>query len=135
MVSFLLVWSLNEMTMAFFLFLGAYISVGAKNSGTRMDRCIKNALPFIFRDLNYAPSGQAGFSPSFFLACPQSPLTCLVPLPYFLVPTLAGNRDAPTSRTIIAVFRTRNSPVFELLPWYVLMCVGWQVTLQLEMDF
>ncbi|KAJ6656187.1 hypothetical protein lerEdw1_004104 [Lerista edwardsae] len=41
-------------------------------------------------------------------------------LPYsislFLVPTLAGNYDAPTCRTIIAVFRTRNSPVFELLP-------------------
>ncbi|XP_072847192.2 aladin isoform X2 [Pogona vitticeps] len=29
---------------------------------------------------------------------------------------IRGNRDDPGSRTIIAVFRTRNSPVFELLP-------------------
>nr|XP_028577362.1 aladin isoform X2 [Podarcis muralis] len=28
----------------------------------------------------------------------------------------SGNRDAPDCRVIIAVFRTRNSPVFELLP-------------------
>lgn len=31
----------------------------------------------------------------------------------------SGQRDAPGSQTVIAVFRTRNSPVFELLPWYV----------------
>uniref|UniRef100_A0A8D0BAU5 Aladin WD repeat nucleoporin n=1 Tax=Salvator merianae TaxID=96440 RepID=A0A8D0BAU5_SALMN len=33
-----------------------------------------------------------------------------------LAVVIKGNSDVPNSRTIIAVFRTRNSPVFELLP-------------------
>lgn len=33
-----------------------------------------------------------------------------------LAVVIKGNSDAPACRTIIAVFRTRNSPVFELLP-------------------
>nr|XP_028577361.1 aladin isoform X1 [Podarcis muralis] len=33
-----------------------------------------------------------------------------------LAVVIRGNRDAPDCRVIIAVFRTRNSPVFELLP-------------------
>ncbi|CAI5765387.1 aladin isoform X1 [Podarcis lilfordi] len=33
-----------------------------------------------------------------------------------LAVVIRGNRDAPDCRVIVAVFRTRNSPVFELLP-------------------
>lgn len=29
----------------------------------------------------------------------------------------AGQPEAPGSQVAVAVFRTRNSPVFELLPW------------------
>uniref|UniRef100_A0A8V5GSP8 Uncharacterized protein n=1 Tax=Melopsittacus undulatus TaxID=13146 RepID=A0A8V5GSP8_MELUD len=34
-----------------------------------------------------------------------------------LAAIIRGSPDAPGSQTIIALFRTRNSPVFELLPW------------------
>lgn len=33
------------------------------------------------------------------------------------LPLPAGQSEAAGSQTVIAVFRTRNSPVFELLPW------------------
>uniref|UniRef100_A0A8C3JA92 Aladin WD repeat nucleoporin n=1 Tax=Calidris pygmaea TaxID=425635 RepID=A0A8C3JA92_9CHAR len=32
---------------------------------------------------------------------------------------LRGHPDVPGSQAVVAVFRTRNSPVFELLPWCV----------------
>ena len=58
--------------------------------------------------------------------CPRRPSDegkprCSFPLPP------AGHPDAPGSQTVIAVFRTRNSPVFELLPWCV--AVGFGVVL------
>ncbi|XP_026723054.1 aladin isoform X1 [Athene cunicularia] len=37
---------------------------------------------------------------------------------------IRGHADAPGSQTVIAVFRTRNSPVFELLPWWVALGSG-----------
>uniref|UniRef100_A0A8B9ELF1 Aladin WD repeat nucleoporin n=1 Tax=Anser cygnoides TaxID=8845 RepID=A0A8B9ELF1_ANSCY len=36
-----------------------------------------------------------------------------------LAAIIRGNPDSPGSQTVVAVFRTRNSPVFELLPWCV----------------
>lgn len=36
----------------------------------------------------------------------------------------AGHADTPGSQTVVAVFRTRNSPVFELLPWCVAPGLG-----------
>uniref|UniRef100_A0A8D0DE45 Achalasia, adrenocortical insufficiency, alacrimia n=1 Tax=Sander lucioperca TaxID=283035 RepID=A0A8D0DE45_SANLU len=37
---------------------------------------------------------------------------------------LKGDPQAADRPAIIAVFKTRTNPIFELLPWFVLLCVG-----------
>lgn len=46
--------------------------------------------------------------------CPSHPAQ-----PHNCFPPPAGDPRTAGTQTVVAVFRTRNSPVFELLPWCV----------------
>lgn len=51
------------------------------------------------------------------LAAVLCPFPGIRPLGYFLYPSLTGNPRVQDGKPVILLFRTRNSPVFELLPW------------------